>query len=116
MPLAIYDLGEVLALIYDLPFGSAIYLPRVARYAVDTPCMAPGDCPDWSDKGVARHYGFLDWLNVAVVSDTYDEVPDKTPSSLVDAFNEDCRKGEWLARMMNYRNPNEAVVAVNGEV
>lgn len=109
MPLAIYDLGEVLARIYDLPFESAIYLPRATRYEVNTPCMAPGYSPDGSDEGVARHYGFIDWLNVAVVTDTYDEVPYKSPASLVAAFDEDCRGGHWLARMMNRRNLDGAV-------
>jgi hypothetical protein len=91
MPLAVYNLGEVLAHIYDLPFESTIFLPRFSRYEVDTPCMAPGYCPDGSDERLARHYGFVDWINVAVVSDTYDEVPEKSQSSLVAAFNEDCR-------------------------
>src|SRR4051812_33738084 len=110
MPLAIYDLGDVLARIYDLSLGSAIYLPRVDRYEVNTPCMAPGDCPDGSDEVVARRYGFANWLNVAVVSDTYDEVTEKSPASLVAAFNEDCQEGRWLARMMNYRNADAAAV------
>jgi hypothetical protein len=110
MPPTIYNLGDVLARIYDLPFGSAIYLPHVERYDVDTPCMVLDDCPDVSDEGDARRYGFVNWLNVAVVSDTCDEVLDKTPTSLVAAFNEDCREGGWLARMMNYRNPDSAAM------
>jgi len=104
LPLAIYDLGDILTRIYDLPFGSAIYLPRTEWYEVETPCMTPGDCPDGSDAEVARHYGFVKWLNVAVVSDTCDDVPNQDPVSLVAAFNKDCREGQWLARMMNYRN------------
>ena len=110
MPPAIYNLGDVLARIYDFPFESAIYLPRVERYEVDTPCMVLGDCSGGPDEGVARRHGFVNWINVAVVSDTCDEVPDKTPTSLVAAFNEDCREGRWLARMMNYRNPDAAAM------
>jgi hypothetical protein len=106
MPLAIYDLGDILARIYELPFESVIYLPRIDRCEVDTPCLAPGNCPNGSAEEVARHYGFVNWLNVAVVSDTYDCVVNKDPASLVAAFNEDCREGQWLARMLNYRNPN----------
>jgi hypothetical protein len=44
---------------------------------------------------------------VAVVSDTCDEVADPSPARLVAAFNDDCREGQWLARMMNYRNPSD---------
>jgi hypothetical protein len=66
MPLAIYDLGDVLTRIYDLPFHSSIYLPRVERYEVGTPCMEPGYFLDGSEMDVARHYGFVNWLNVAV--------------------------------------------------
>jgi hypothetical protein len=104
MPLAILSLGEVLSRIYDFPFESAVYLPRVARYEADTPCMIAGDRAEL----VARHYGFVDWLNVAVVSDTCDQAPDKSPTKLVATFNDDCQEGHWLARMMNYRNPSHS--------
>jgi hypothetical protein len=106
MPLAIYELGDVLVHIYDLPFGSCIYLPRVDRYEVGTPCMAPGDDQDDNALAIASHYGFENWLNVAVISDTYDEVREKNPANLVVAFNADCRERGWLDRMMNYRNPD----------
>lgn len=98
-------LGEVLVRINDFPFGASIFLPEVAVFDPDTPCVV-GDMKDeeyFRQTGIAN--GFKNWLNVAVVSDTCDEVPDKTEDNLVIAFNEDLREGGWLRKMLNYRNP-----------
>lgn len=108
MPLAIFSLGDVLGRIYAFPFGGAVYLPRNTRFEADTPCMIAGERDGDGTHEVARHYGFVAWLNVAVVSDTCDEVPDRCLTKLVAAFNSDCREGHWLSRMMNYRNPSRS--------
>jgi hypothetical protein len=99
MPLRIRTLGEVLSHIYDFNFHHALYLPKVETYRPDTPCIV-GD-----DEAHRRcvEYGFPNWLNVAVVSDTCDSVQPRTDEALVAAFDADCREGRWLGRMMNYR-------------
>ena len=105
MPLAVHNLGDVLTDIYRYPFGGAIYLPEADHYEICTPCficwsMQPEDAP--IEHSIALSYGFSRWLNIAVVSDTCDEVTEPTPERLVAAFNADCREGGWLAEMMNY--------------
>ena len=106
MSLTIRRLGDVLLHIYDFPFSEAVYLPEVTRYENDTQCVVGdglGDEASFHQTCVEN--GFKNWLNVAVVSDTYDEVPEKTESDLIAAFNEDCQEGGWLWKMMNYRQP-----------
>src|SRR5690349_8751745 len=106
MPLVEYSLGYVLLHIYEFPFEGAIYLPAVGRYDPDTQCIVA-----WARSGeeeaslhqACLNHGFKNWLNVAVVSDTCDEVSEQTEASLIAAFNEDCREGAWLWKMMNYR-------------
>src|SRR5262245_3801815 len=101
MPLTIRNLGEVLLHIYDFPCQASLYLPLVAQYEADTPCVVGGTENDGpSFQGTCVDNGFKNWLNVAVVSDTCDEVSKKTVSALVEAFNEDCREGCWLWKMM----------------
>ena len=95
-------LGNVLLHIYDFPLEAAIYLPEVVRYEADTPCIV-----GWVDDEASFHQtclqnGFKNWLNVAVVSDTCDDVSEKTESGLIAAFNADCQEGGWLWKMMNY--------------
>jgi len=104
MPLTIRKLGEVLLHIYDFPFEAAIYLPDLVRYEADTQCIVGGGVGDEASfHQTCLQYGFKNWLNVAVVSDTCDEVLQQTESCLIAAFNEDCNKGGWLWNMMNYR-------------
>jgi hypothetical protein len=104
MPLTIRKLGDVLLHIYEFPFEAAIYLPEVLRYDADTPCIVGGGLEDEASfHDTCLEKGFKNWLNVAVVSDTCDDVPDKTESGLIAAFNENCREGGWLRKMMNYR-------------
>lgn len=110
MPLAMRTLGDVLLHIYDFPFWGAIYVQDVVRYEADTPCFV-GGCGSEEDESVFHrtclHYGFKHWFNVAVVSDTCDDVSPKTEQGLIAAFNDDCREGGWLQRMMNYRKPEK---------
>jgi hypothetical protein len=97
-------LGDVLLHIYDYPFEAAIYLPAVPSYYPDTPCVVGGGLGDpASFHQTCLDNGFANWLNVAVVSDTCDEVPDKTVPALIAAFNADCKQDGWLQKMMNYR-------------
>ena len=104
MSLTTRKLGDVLLHIYDFPFDAAIYLPEVVRYETDTPCIVGGGVnDDASFHQTCLENGFKNWLNVAVVSDTCDDVLDKTESGLIAAFNEDCHEGGWLRKMMNYR-------------
>ncbi len=111
MPLIRETLGNVLVHIYDFPFLATIYLPDAVCYETDTPCLVA-----WFDglptmgEQVAHHQmclndGFKNWLNVAVVSDTCDEVPQQAEVYLLEAFNKDCCEGGWLWKNMNYRNP-----------
>ncbi len=114
MPLAIRNLGEVLIQIYDFYSQTAIYLPKILEYEVDTPCIVSWAATnDELDETALHltclHYGFKNWLNVAVVSDTCDDVLEKSQESLIAAFNADCRDGCWLSRMMNYRRPDAAL-------
>ena len=109
MPMENRKLGEVLLHIYDFSFGGAIYLENPGPYRPDTPCMVVWD--DFGEQYLSLHQacldqGFKNWLNVAVISDTYDEVSEKTEENLVAAFNEACREGGWLWKMMNYLNTN----------
>lgn len=105
MPLTKTTLGHTLLHIYEFPFEGAIYLPDVARYEADTPCIVAwaGNCDEAALHQTCLCDGFKHWLNVAVVSDTCDEVPEQTEACLIAAFNEDCRQGGWLWRMMNFR-------------
>lgn len=104
MPITKGKLGDVLVHINEFPFDAAIYFPDLKRYEADTPCIV--GWPDNSGVAVFHRnclsYGFKNWLNVAVVSDTCDGVPEKSEATLIAAFNEDCREGGWLSRMMNY--------------
>jgi hypothetical protein len=107
MPMIHKNLGEILLHIYDFPFEAGIYLPDVTHYETNTPCIVA-----WAWKGededsihqACLTQGFKNWLNVAVVSDTCDGVSEQTGDCLVTAFNEDCREGGWLWKMMNYWN------------
>ena len=107
MSLTIRKLGDVLLHIYDFPFDAAIYLPEVVRYEADTPCVVGGGViDDVSFRHTCLQNGFKNWLNVAVVSDSCDDVSEQTESCLIATFNEDCREGGWLWKMMNYRHPD----------
>jgi hypothetical protein len=110
MPLTSTTLGYVLLHIYDFDLGAGIYLPSVERYETDTPCIvaSPANHIYTETEYESQHQdclkrGFTNWLNVAVVSDTCDDVATHTEDGLVAAFNEDCRGGGWLWKMMNYR-------------
>jgi hypothetical protein len=109
MPLPIRKLGDVLLHIYKFPFEAAIYLPQVVRYDADTPCVIGGSADDEATfHQSCLQNGFKNWLNVAVVSDTCDAVSEKTEPWLIAAFNEDCRDGGWLRKMMNYRKSDSS--------
>src|SRR5262245_24534712 len=88
MPLTKTNLGHVLRHIYEFPFEGAIYLQDVERYAADTPCIVAwaGDYDEAVLHQVCLSEGFKNWLNVAVVSDTCDEVSEQTEACLVAAF------------------------------
>jgi hypothetical protein len=106
MPLTYTTLGNVLLHIYDFDPGAGIYLPSVDKYEADTPCMISSLVAYSEEEFESQHKdclnkGFINWLNVAVVSDTCDEAL-QTESSLLAAFNNDCREGGWLWKMMNY--------------
>jgi len=108
MPLTPTTLGYVLLHIYDFDPGAAIYLPNLERYESDTPCIVASPATHTVAEEIALHQdclnrGFTKRLNVAVVSDTCDEVVTQTEDGFVAAFNDDCRDGGWLWRMMNYR-------------
>ena len=106
MPRTESNLGHVLLHIYEFPFEGTIYFPDVGSYDADTPCIVA-----WAGSGeeetslhqTCLSYGFKNWLNVAVVSDTCDEALEQKEECLIAAFNDDCREGGWLRRMMNYR-------------
>lgn len=93
-------LGYVLLHIYDFDPGGAIYLPQVEAYEPNTPCIVVGS-EENSVHQECLSKGYTNWLNVAVVSDTCDDVENQTETALVSAFNEDCRDGGWLWKMMN---------------
>ncbi len=104
MPFTIRRLGDVLLHIYDFPFEAAIYLPAVVRYEPDTPCLVGGGLDDAASfHATCLEHGFENWLNVAVVSDTCDEVLEGTEAALIAAFNRDSQEDGWLWKMMNYR-------------
>jgi hypothetical protein len=108
MPLTFTNLGHVLLHIYDFDFEAGIYLPNVERYDADTPCIVASAATNTEAEEASLHQAYLDhgyknWLNVAVVSDTCDDVSEQTKARLITAFNEDCREGGWLHKMMNYR-------------
>ncbi len=108
MPLTFTNLGFVLCRIYEIDFGAAVYLPTVERYEADTPCIlaVPTTYTEAEESSLHEsclNHGFKNWLNIAVVSDTCDAAQDQTEASLIAAFNEDCREGGWLRKMMNYR-------------
>lgn len=108
MPLHFTTLGHFLLHIYDFDLGAGIFLPDVVRYESDTPCIIALPAIDDKSEEASLHQmclnnGFKNWLNVAVVSDTCDDVLQRTEPSLIDAFNADCRQGGWLWKMMNYR-------------
>jgi hypothetical protein len=104
----ITTLGEVLLHIYDYPFEAAIFLPSFGPYQAETRCIVGGDeQEDSSLRESCLEHGLVNWLNVAVVSDTCDDVSPKDIPSLVAAFNEDCRDGGWLHKMMNYRHDQD---------
>jgi hypothetical protein len=96
-------LGQVLLHIYHFPFELAIFLPHLDQYKADTPCLIGWDEDELSPfrQACSRH-GLVKWINVALVSDTCDDVADKDIPHLIAAFNEDCREGGWLRKMMNY--------------
>ena len=98
MPPKSRRLGEVLVGIYDFPFGASIFLPDVALFDRDTPCVVSEMLDEESFGQTCIANGFKNWLNVAVVSDTCDEVLEKTVDNLIMAFNDDCREGGWLWR------------------
>ncbi len=95
MPLKRTELGHVLPHIYDYSFDAAVYLPGVARYEAHTPCLVAwgGDDDEAALHQAGLSEGFRNWLNVAVVSDTCDEVSEQSAACLIAAFNEDCREG-----------------------
>jgi hypothetical protein len=108
MSLIIRKLGDVLLHIYDFPLEAAIYIPETARFEGDTPCTVGGGLGDEASfHDACLENGFKNWLNVAVVSDTYDEVLDKNETALIAAFNEDCQEGGWLWKMMNYHQKGD---------
>ncbi len=93
--------------IYDFAPHGTIYLPNgLKNYQTRTPVVVALSDAD-SDRQESHLYcvnnGYCNWLNAAVVSDTCDSVATQTEETLVAAFNEDCRHGNWLHRMMNYR-------------
>jgi len=98
-------LGHVLLHIYDFPFEGAVCLPCVNRYEADTPCVVAwgSDVDEVALHQLCLIEGFKNWLNVAVISDTCDDAPGPGEEDLITAFNEDCREGNWLWKMMNYR-------------
>lgn len=111
MALSFTNLGHVLCHIYDFDFGAAIYFPTVERYEADTPCIVA--LPDTEAEEASLHQACLDrglknWLNVAVVSDTCDDAAEQTEACLIAAFNDDCRDGGWLRKMMNYRKSDSS--------
>jgi hypothetical protein len=96
----------------------SIYLPALKDYKTDTPCIVAWAWleDDWdSIHQTCLDQGFQNWLNIAVVRDTCDEVAEQIGDRLVAAFNEDCRDGGWLWKMMNYRNPDSAQPKEAGE-
>jgi len=108
MPLTFTTLGEVLLHIYEFDFGGALYFQNADRYESDTPCIVAVPASTDGEEEAALHqaaldHGFCNWLNIAVVSDTCDEVVPQTEAGLIAAFNEDCRENGWLRKMMNYR-------------
>jgi hypothetical protein len=106
----IRKLGDVLLNIYEFPLEAAIYLAPTECYDADTACVVGGGASDpTSFHQTCLDNGFTNWLNVAVVSDMYDEVKEKTAPLLIAAFNEDRRKGGWLWKMMNYRHSEPSV-------
>lgn len=110
MPLIETTLGEVLPRIYDFDLGAGLYLPKVDRYEADTPCVIAVSATHNEEEEQTLHLecvrrGFANCLNLAVVSDTCDDVVTRTTDGYVTAFNQDCQEGRWLARMMNYRMP-----------
>jgi hypothetical protein len=109
MPPTIRELGDVLLHIHDFPFDAAIYVPEVVRYQGDTPCVVGGGVSDEASfHQSCLQSGFKNWLNVAVVSDTCENVLEQTESGLVAVFNQDCQEGGWLWKMMNYRPPESS--------
>jgi hypothetical protein len=108
MPLTSTTLGHVLSHIYDFDPGAAIYLPDAKQYEAATPCVVATPSTYTKMEEAALHEdclnrGLTNWLNVAVVSDTCDGAVAQSEAGLVAAFNEDCREGGWLWKMMNYR-------------
>jgi hypothetical protein len=106
MPLLVRPLGDALMTIYLWPAGGAIYFPVRSGFQPDTLCLVAwsesGDRGDWEALHRAcRRHGYDFWLNVAVMTDTFDEVRPWTEAGVVAAFNEDCREGGWLWRMWN---------------
>jgi hypothetical protein len=97
-------LGEVLLRIYEFPLEVAIFLPTSGPpFSAQTPCMVGWDeREDSTFRQACLEQGLVNWLNVAVVSDTCDEVVEKDIANLIAAFNEDCQDGGWLQEMMNY--------------
>ncbi|WP_423838999.1 DUF7716 domain-containing protein [Symmachiella dynata] len=113
MPLTFHNLGFVLSHIYEFPRWCAVYLPTVDRYEADTQCIvAVPTTHSEAEEDKLHHlclaHGFKNWLNIAVISDTCDDAADQTEPALIAAFNQDCREGEWLWRMMDFRNPDSS--------
>jgi hypothetical protein len=113
MPLSFTNLGYVLCHIYDIDFGAAVYFPTVERYEGDTPCIVASATTHTEAEEASLHracldHGFKNWLNIAVVSDTCDTVSEQTEPCLIAAFNDDCREGGWLRKMMNYRESDSS--------
>jgi hypothetical protein len=108
MQLTIRTLGDVLLHIYDYPFETAIFLPESEQYTAETPCVVGWDEDEDSlFRRACLEHGLVNWLNVAVVSDTCDDAMEQHVPHLIRAFNEDCREGGWLRRMMNYCSRQE---------
>jgi hypothetical protein len=108
MPLRFTTLGDVLLHIYDFDLGGAIYFPDVEMYEVDTPCVVASSFTPTEAEGdhqSCMNKGFKNWLNVAVVSDTCDDVTTQTKEAFIAAFNEDCQEGGWLWKMKNWESP-----------
>ncbi len=106
MPVIESQLGYVLLHIYEYPFEGGVYLPDDSVYQTDTPCLVAwaGGSDEASIHQTCLNKGFQTWFNIAVISDTYDEVSEKTETCLIAAFNADCREGQWLWKMKNYRS------------
>jgi hypothetical protein len=99
-------LGEVLERIYKFPAWAAVYLPRPGNFDPLTSCvvsLAQGDAEESMHKQCIEK-GFGYWLNVAVITDIYDNLDDKADTDeLLAVFNAECQEGGWLKRHLKWR-------------